>query len=228
MKIGFDAKRVFNNFTGLGNYSRTLVANLQKYYPQHEYHLFTPSITINEETLPFTQSPFIVHQPSGALDSVLWRTARQSKLINKLDLDIYHGLSHELPYGIDDKTKTCITFHDLIYELLPNHFNYWDRKLYQYKYKSATQRTDKIIAISQQTKQDLMATYYIDSSKIDVIYQSLNDSFIVNPIGPQTQDFFLYVGSIIKRKGLLQIIEAMALIPIEHRKQICVIGDGNK
>ncbi|MBK8828378.1 MAG: hypothetical protein IPO26_17225 [Saprospiraceae bacterium] len=37
--IAFDAKRLFNNFTGLGNYSRTLVRNLHQYFPENEYHL---------------------------------------------------------------------------------------------------------------------------------------------------------------------------------------------
>ena len=48
--IAFDAKRLFNNFTGLGNYSRTLLKNLEHFYPQNEYHLFTPKITKNKET----------------------------------------------------------------------------------------------------------------------------------------------------------------------------------
>lgn len=42
MKIGFDAKRLFNNFTGLGNYSRTLVSGINQVAPEHELFLFTP------------------------------------------------------------------------------------------------------------------------------------------------------------------------------------------
>ena len=42
MKIGFDAKRLFNNFTGLGNYSRFVVNALLDYAPGNEYLLYTP------------------------------------------------------------------------------------------------------------------------------------------------------------------------------------------
>ena len=49
MNIGFDAKRFFNNKTGLGNYSRTLVSNLCRYFPHYNYYLYTPSIQLDDE-----------------------------------------------------------------------------------------------------------------------------------------------------------------------------------
>ena len=42
MKIGFEAKRIFHNKTGLGNYSRDLVENLSKFYPENQYFLYNP------------------------------------------------------------------------------------------------------------------------------------------------------------------------------------------
>ena len=42
MRIGFDAKRAYQNFTGLGNYSRDLIENLIELYPSNEYRLFAP------------------------------------------------------------------------------------------------------------------------------------------------------------------------------------------
>ena len=42
MRIGFDAKRAYQNFTGLGNYSRDLIENLIEFYPSNEYRLFAP------------------------------------------------------------------------------------------------------------------------------------------------------------------------------------------
>ena len=44
MKIGFDAKRAFNNSTGLGNYSRLVILSLLENFPEHQYYLFTPTI----------------------------------------------------------------------------------------------------------------------------------------------------------------------------------------
>ena len=52
-RIGYDAKRLFNNFTGLGNYSRTLLRNLALYYPDDDYFLYTPKVVRTEQTQYF-------------------------------------------------------------------------------------------------------------------------------------------------------------------------------
>ena len=117
MVIAFDAKRVFHNFTGLGNYSRTLLKNLATYYPEHEYHLFTPSIKENAETNYFLNNPqFIIHTPLK--NKIGWRLLHMGGHVNTLNPDIFHGLSHELPVGLNTYTiKSVVTFHDLIYEI---------------------------------------------------------------------------------------------------------------
>ena len=93
-------------------------------------------------------------------------------------VDVFHGLSHEIPFGIDKtKIKTVVTIHDLIFLRLPQYFNIFDRLIYYYKVKYACKKSDKIIAISNQTKSDIMELFKIDSKKIEVVYQSCNSIF---------------------------------------------------
>ena len=230
MKIGFDAKRLFNNFTGLGNYSRTLVKNFQQSFPEHDLHLFSPKLIRNEETeWFFDESRFTLHECKHPFKGY-WRQYQITSLVKKLDLDIYHGLSHELPIGIEKlNCKTFISFHDLIYEHYPEQFPLLDRFFYRRKYKSSAFRADQILAISESTKKDLKEIYGIPENKISVLYQSCQDIFFqqktyVKPI--KEEHYFLYVGSIIERKGLLKIVEAQALIPVKSRIPIVIIGSG--
>lgn len=75
MQIGFDAKRLYNNFTGLGNYSRTLVQNLNHYFPDDSYYLYTPKIRQDITTTPFLDNPaFHTICHPGILKS-LWRSS---------------------------------------------------------------------------------------------------------------------------------------------------------
>lgn len=232
--IAFDAKRLFNNFTGLGNYSRTLVRNLQTYFPEHEYHLFTPKITKNEETAYFLDNEkFVIHTPS--FNSPLWRSVGMAADVNKLKPNIFHGLSHEIPFGIHKNIKTVLTFHDLIYEKYPEQFGLWDRWMYKWKYRSSVSRADHIIAISESTKEDLISMYEVEEDKISVIYQSCNEVFQIfdeeaklDDTLVNLSDYYLYVGSIIERKGLLSIVFAYAKLPDEYRKPFVVIGKGDK
>ena len=233
MVLAFDAKRLFNNFTGLGNYSRTIVRNLQTHFPDYEYHLFTPKITKNEETAYFLDpEKFVVHTP--AFNNPLWRSTGMAADINKLKPNIFHGLSHEIPFGIHKSIKTVVTFHDLIYEKYPEQFGVLDRWMYKWKYRSSVKRADHVLAISNCTKEDLISIYDVKKEKIAVIYQSCNEVFqgsdegtMVDGLLVGMSDYYLYVGSLIERKGLLSIVFAYAKLPDEFRKPFVVIGKGD-
>ena len=119
MKIGFDAKRLYGNFTGLGNYSRTLVKNLQQFYPDNEYHLYTPRINQNLETDKFKANPaFHTFLYEGKLKSV-WRSYSMVTQLERDGMELFHGLSNELPFGIQkSRVKSVVTIHDLIFKLI--------------------------------------------------------------------------------------------------------------
>jgi glycosyltransferase involved in cell wall biosynthesis len=228
LKIGFDAKRLFHNNTGLGNYARTMVKQLYESYPENEYHLFTPEISTNSYVTYFTEKNFFIHTKPKWLSSGLWRTAGMSKTINALNLDIFHGLSHEIPYFIKPETKTVVTMHDLIFEIKPHLFSSVDRILYKIKYRSSCQRADHIIAISNQTKTDLDIHYKV-GHKTTCHYQSCSEIFQQqNSIGDAPKKHFLYVGTINERKGLLQIIKAYASLEPQFQIPFVVVGEGGE
>lgn len=237
-KIGFDAKRLFNNFTGLGNYSRSLVEGLKTYYPNDELYLFTPKTKNKPDTQPFFSNKYNIVTPSKGSKNI-WRTFKCIKDITGNQLDIYHGLSHELPVGINKtKTKSVVTIHDLIYKTYPNDFSAIDRKIYDFKFKYACKNADAIVAISESTKRDLINLYNLNPDKIHVGYQTCHDMF-KQPISEEKlkqissdyklpPNFMLYVGSIIERKNLLGIIKAMETLPTDITIPLVVVGNGNK
>jgi glycosyltransferase involved in cell wall biosynthesis len=239
MNIGFDAKRAFHNQTGLGHYSRTLIHSLAKFYPGHQYYLFNPkrsSIFQFEEENIHEILPG--HFPSTLLTSA-WRSSWVKKDLKNLKVDLYHGLSHEIPLGIEKtKIRSVVTIHDLIHERYPEQYNPVDVKIYNKKFRYACQHADKIIAISEQTKNDIVEFYKIPAGKIRVTYQSCNPLFGELLSAAQKKiiclkydlppKFFLYVGSIIERKNLLNICKAVFILRNESAAPLVVIGDGGK
>ena len=225
LRIAFDAKRLFLNHTGLGNYSRTLVKNLVEAYPDGAYHLFTPKAERNIETAFFFDHPNIfIHTPSGFFKS-LWRTFGMSKEVNDLQPDIFHGLSHELPRGLDESITRLVSFHDLIWEIYPKQFPLIDRWLYRIKYRNAARHADHIVSVSKSTADDLKTFYHIPEEKISVIYQACGSYFKTDHFSTD-RHHFLYVGSIIARKGLDRIILALGAMPEEQRKPLVIVGSG--
>ena len=101
MKIVFDAKRLYNNFTGLGNYSRTTIDILTEYVPQHQYFLYTPKVTKNQVTLPYLQSAKCrTCLPEGTMKGSLWRSYGLADDLARDEIDLFHGLSNEIPTGL--------------------------------------------------------------------------------------------------------------------------------
>ncbi len=237
LNIGFDAKRLFNNFTGLGNYSRTLLRDLANNFPEQGYFLYTPKVKRIESTNFFLNSPgFQVHMPRG-MQKILWRSIGVKKMLKKHNIDIFHGLSHEIPLGISQKgIKSVVTIHDLIFKHYPKQYKAVDNIIYNVKFKYACQNADRVVAISESTRKDIVDFYQIDPAKITVIYQSCSDQFKhrwpeskIQAIIEKYQlpdNFMLYVGSVIERKNLLNIVKAMDLLPDNLAPHLVIVGEG--
>ena len=236
MIIGFDAKRLYNNFTGLGNYSRTTIDLLSEFYPENEYLLFTPKIKRNAITVPYTDKEGCrTILPKGIIRGSLWRTFRLPDIARKYSVDIFHGLSNELPTGLD--IPSVVTIHDVAFKTFPGMYHHTDRFTYNRKWKYACHKADRIIAISESTKQDIIRFYNVDPSRIDVIYQPVNRLFYTDYKGvcPKSltayvngMPYILYVGSINSRKNLLGAVKALELLPQDLRIPIIVIGNGRE
>jgi glycosyltransferase involved in cell wall biosynthesis len=231
MRIGFDAKRLFQNNTGLGNYSRSLVSGLQGAFAAEEYVLFAPKVVENEATQQFLQPPFeVVTAPP--LFKNYWRTYGVSKDIVTRKIEIFHGLSHEIPLGLPKNVRSIVTVHDLIWRRYPALYGLWDRQVHDWKCSFACRNADKIIAISESTKHDVMEFYNIAEAKIEVIYQTCNPIFYTKNETtesdlPKGAPYILYVGSIIERKNLLNLAKAMTLLPKNlHDTPLYIVGGG--
>ena len=238
MNIGFDAKRAYHNTTGLGVYSRTLITSLAQQFPEHAYYLFNPKKS-SAFHFPHTENlrEVLPAFPASLFPSA-WRSSWIKKDLDKYNIDLYHGLSHEIPLGIQKtKIKTVVTIHDLIHERYPTQYNPIDVKIYHRKFKYACANADKVIAISQQTRQDIMDIYKIPGEKITVCYQSCNPIFSITVDEKEKKrvkdfyglpdEYFLYVGSVIERKNLLSICKALAMLK-DWKVPLVVIGDGDK
>jgi glycosyltransferase involved in cell wall biosynthesis len=219
MKIAFDAKRAFFNRSGLGNYSRSLISMMASYYPDNEYHLFSPS---EKSTLYQPPTACINHYPVGIYKFApgLWRLHGIKKQLSRCNPDIYHGLSNELPLGINHTgIKSIVTIHDLIFEHYPENYSVVDRNIYHRKFNYACHTANHIVATSVATRNDIVERYGIDQNKISVLYQACSQAFtqiiqqadkdIIRAKYQLPEKYLLYVGTIEKRKNALTLLKAL-------------------
>ena len=236
MKIGFDAKRAAQNRTGLGNYSRFILQLLIDYAPGNDYVLYVPNPE-KVSLLSALNGKFVLRFPVTRFwkqARSLWRVWGMTHDIEKDNIDIYHGLSNELPLTIRKakRTKSIVTIHDLIFLRYPSCYPVIDRLIYNYKFRKACRNADRIIAVSECTKRDIVSLYHIDPAKIDVVYQGCDRQF--KRVVPEEEKqeikrkyalpdkFILYVGSIEQRKNLLLL--AKALCYLDESYKVVAVG----
>lgn len=239
MKIAFDAKRVTHNSTGLGNYSRYIINILSSFYPTNTYQLYTPDKGKESLRKRIVNTQFITyHYPSNCISRLFKSWWRSSLIVSDLKKElpvIFHGLSNELPFGLKkNNIKSIVTIHDLIFLRYPQYYKLIDRLIYKLKFKRACMQADKVIAISETTKQDIVNYLSINPDKIEVVYQGCDHAFMENVSAEKKeaikqkyqlpQNYILCVGSIESRKNLLLIVKALQHI----KSDIQLIGIGKK
>ena len=238
MHIGFDAKRFFHNRTGLGNYARSTILGLAKHFPEHSYTLFTPRLSGEFCTLP-TQRGLNVQEacPLGRMFPALWRSLGIPRAARRHALDIYHGLSHELPLtSFAPGTRSVVTMHDLLFLTHPHLYPWIDRRLYAFKYRQSCRRADMVVAISRRTADDVHEIFGVPRERIRVVYQSCAPAFSDLPAEGEAERlrtkyrlphrYALFVGSLIARKGAQTLIAALAQAPAADRPDLVIVGKG--
>jgi glycosyltransferase involved in cell wall biosynthesis len=244
VNIAFDAKRLFFNRRGLGFYARTVLINLIRFFPQHEYFLFSPKPgkTLPELTdFPMDHPHLHAVFPSGPEQWVhsIWRSWGITKPLGRLEANLFHGLSNELPFNIRNFSgKKIVTIHDLLYLRLARAYPWVDRKIYHLKFKKAARSADRIVAVSKQTQHDIQRFLNIPPEKISVVYQTCHPHFQAS-LDPEylkqieqryrlPKDFILYNGALEPKKNIGLMLKAWAQLGASLRPAMVLVGRGSR
>lgn len=231
MIIGYDAKRIVCNKTGLGSYGRTLVNDIAGIVaPGTMLSLYAPDRgddSLRRQITPRQNVRFVYPAAAvGAISKALWRTHGIVKDLARDGVKLFHGLSGELPAGIKSAgIKTVVTIHDVIFLRHPEWYSWLDRKIYAWKFRKTCREADRIIAISECTKRDVMLYGDVPADKIDVIYQSCGTRYKMRESEKKMQEvhtdymlperYIVNVGTIEERKNIILAVKAMRLLPEE-------------
>jgi glycosyltransferase involved in cell wall biosynthesis len=237
MIIGYDAKRAFHNPTGLGNYSRTLLTAMFRQHPENQYVLFD---TKNPMDLPYfnralreSSAPYRYEGGSGSLA----RMFSWGKKAARLNLDIYHGLSNEMPldWKVGGSGKAVVTIHDVIFRRFPEAYRWTDRLIYQQKTAFACKKADLILVPSKQTRADLEGWFPACKGRVEVLYQDTSPAFhyrkrpeavakVLYKYDLVERPYILCVSKLEKRKNHLRLLEAFRKVMPSIQEDLVLVG----
>jgi len=253
MRIGVDIRGLLTGKrSGVEQYTLKILENLLAIDHHNTYVLFYVSYrnldeifnqllsespflkqnNVEVKTLKWINFPLLLHAVWKPLD---WPKA--DKICGGLDL-MWLPFPRLLP--VSQKCRLVITFHDLIPEIFPQFYT-WQSRLWQWQMSHSylARRADKIIAVSQCTKDDLSRIYNVDAKKIQVVYEGIDEVYFTPPSLKLQKtvrgkfkidgDFIYYVGSIEPRKNLPMVIRGLAYIKAQPQfDKIKLVISGGK
>lgn len=201
MKIGIDTQSVIKKKTGLGIYTENLVTVLKKIAPENEY------VLLHSDRQTDLSTP----------QRWLWDQVSLPRMARRMKIDLLHKPCFSAPIFYD--RKIILTVHDLVPNLFPENLSF-SARMYWVKWMPLTyKKADKIIAVSESTKRDLIRYFKLSPDKIIVIHEGGsfdNMTLVVNEINKTRvvnkhhlpEKYLLTVGNLEPKKNLPFLIKS--------------------
>ncbi|HRY59841.1 MAG TPA: glycosyltransferase family 1 protein [Patescibacteria group bacterium] len=237
LRIGIDG-RVLQDAqrSGIPSYAYHIVHEIINNDSLNHYVIFFNSFRrIDYTILKFNQKNVeikIYHFPNKILEWV-WKIFPFPKIDRILNLDVFFS-PHFLNIPLSKKVKKIVTIHDLSFEKNKKYFslkkNLWH---WQMNPRRVCKYYDKIIAVSESTKNDLENIYGIKKEKIKVIYNGASfekeiNEHLTNEVflkyGVQKDKYILFISTLEPRKNIEGIIDAYSLIQKNSDMKLVIAG----
>jgi glycosyltransferase involved in cell wall biosynthesis len=199
MIIGIDIRTLMDaQYSGVSEYTLNLIKEILKLDNYNEYRLFYNSFGDCPNLPEFNfrnVKPVRYHYPNKVLNYLFFKFFNYPKIDKELEADVFFmphinfiGLTpnppQPLPQRVRDRlfakggVKKILTIHDLSFLRNPEFFsrrkNFWHKMI---NVKKLVKRFDRIVAVSENTKRDIVELCGVDENKIKVIYAGAGDEF---------------------------------------------------
>lgn len=230
MKIGIDIRLIGKKRTGDEVVFFNLVKSLAKINTKHEFELFTDIFDkktlqeISESLGIFGKSNFrIVSLPTK--NKFGWNFWTLPSYLRKNNLDIYLT-QYITPFFVPKSTKIATIVHDISFNFFPQFIKLSDLFFLKTLIPLSLKRADKIIGVSEFTRNEIIKFYKIDSEKVVYVHNSISADFAIGVVSPEErkkarekyglpEKFILYLGTLQPRKNIPRLIAAFAQIKAE-------------
>ena len=228
-RIGIDIRLIGKKRTGDEVVIFNLVKNLAKIDQTNEYFLFT-DITDQEQLNIISTQIDILNKNNFRIISLpaknkfIWNLWTLPKYLRKSPVDVYHT-QYITPWFVPKKVKIVTIVHDISFNFFPQFIKFSDLFFLKALIPISLRRSNKIVGVSQFTRDEIIKFYNINPEKVDYIYNAVGEEFLSQPAGEEIFEekiaevrkkydlpeiFILYMGTLQPRKNIPQLVEAYA------------------
>ena len=161
---------------GIGWFTFETMKRIVKQHPEHDFFFFfdrpySEEFVFAENVYPVVLTPKARHP----LAFVYWFEFSVKNALKALGCDLF--LSPDGYVSLRTKVPTLSVIHDLNFEHYPADLPFHIRTFYRTMFPKYARKADRLVTVSEFSKSDIEKQYGISSSKIDVAYNGVNESF---------------------------------------------------
>ncbi len=231
MRIAIDARKLHD--FGIGTYIRNLLTQLARLDTATEYVVLcrpadtgiVSALGANFRGVVETSRPYSIAEQF-----------RVPVCLHRERIDLFHAPHYVLPPLTP--CRAVVTIHDCIHLMFPQYLP--GRLAHAYARTQlwmAARRAERVLTVSETSKNDLLRCFNLPAEKIVVIYNAIDERFSVDPPAEEAArvkeryqlkaPFALYVGNIKPHKNLERLIDAFARVRLMGLDQLklIIIGD---
>lgn len=229
MKIGINASFTRKLRNGIGEVTLNYLRTLSKNNTTDDFILYLEEDVVLDLPDNFTKKIFLpVYKRDDLIRKIIWEKFMLPKKVQEDGCEKFISL-YQCPTILSKNIKHTMVAHDIIPELFPEYLDNWRKKYYWHLTKKAVKKADKTMAVSHNTKKDLIKYLGIDENKISVrhidvdpIYKEEISKFESQAVLKKynlTSGYIYSGGGLDKRKNIDKLIYAYKLI-LDKNKDI--------
>lgn len=225
-----------NNLEGIGRFTFETLKRMVLYHPEVDFiFCFDRKFDASFIFAPNVKPLIIYPQARHPVLYYLWFEYALPKALKKYKVDVLLSPDGFIP--LKSNLKTLSVIHDIVFEHTENDVRWLTQKYYKYYFPKFTKKANRIATVSSFSKKDLIKTYGIDESKIDIVYNGVSDVF--KPLSLPEKElmkmkitngkpYFVYTGSIHPRKNIITLLKAFEALKKQHQLQHQLVLVGRK
>lgn len=232
MRIGVNARLLLKNkLEGIGWFAHQILSRMVLAHPEHQFIFFfdrpwATEFIFGENVTPVLLKP----QARHPFLYYIWTESSLPAALKKHKVDLY--FSPDMLGSLHTKVPVVFTIHDLVYRHYPQYMDRMHRWYYARFTPLFAKKAQRIITVSEYTKQDIVNQLKIQAGKIDVIYNGAHKQY--KPISPgkaeiiknkytQGDEFFLFIGALHPRKNIVNLLKAFVYFKRRQRSPIKLV-----
>jgi glycosyltransferase involved in cell wall biosynthesis len=201
---------------GIGWFSYETLKRITNDHPEHHFVFLFDRAYDEDFIFADNITPLILSPPARhPFLFYWWFEFSVADFLNKFKPDLF--LSPDGYMSLKSNCKQLAVIHDISFEHYPKDVSWLVRKYYTHFFPKFARKANRIATVSEFSKNDIATHYKIDASKIDVVYNGCNESYM--PVNEEIKlktkktfskncDYFLFVGSLHPRKNISRLFEA--------------------